>query len=44
MASSRFDDLKRNLIDRSHSEILKDLEASHSRLNKRLKVKLEIET
>ncbi|KAJ4728404.1 Kinesin-like protein [Melia azedarach] len=41
MASSRFDDLKRNLIDRSHSEILKDLEASHSRLNKRLKIQTQ---
>ncbi|RDX63551.1 hypothetical protein CR513_58011, partial [Mucuna pruriens] len=35
-ASSGVDDLKRR-IDRSHSEILKDLEASHSRLHKRCK-------
>ena len=37
MASSGVDDLKRH-IDRSHSEILKDLEASQSRLHKRFKV------
>ncbi|XVF13740.1 hypothetical protein REPUB_Repub08aG0233800 [Reevesia pubescens] len=37
-ASSRLEDIKRSLIDRSHSEILKDLEASHSRLNKRFKI------
>lgn len=38
LASSRLEDIKRSLIDRSHSEILKDLEASHSRLHKRFKV------
>lgn len=38
MAVSHLDNLKRNLIDRSHSEILKDLEASHTRLQKRFKV------
>ena len=37
LASSGVDDLKRR-IDRSHSEILKDLEASNSRLHKRFKV------
>lgn len=37
LASSRVDELKRQ-IDRSHSEILKDLEASQSRLHKRFKV------
>ncbi|KAG8480568.1 hypothetical protein CXB51_024532 [Gossypium anomalum] len=31
-ASSRLEDIKRNLINRSHYEILKDLDASHSRL------------
>ncbi|KAK5836263.1 hypothetical protein PVK06_012037 [Gossypium arboreum] len=31
-ASSRLEDIKRNLINRSHSEIFKDLDASHSRL------------
>ncbi|KAJ0053455.1 hypothetical protein Pint_03568 [Pistacia integerrima] len=41
MASSRLDDLKRNLIERSHSEILKDLEASHSRLHKRFKIQTQ---
>lgn len=40
MAFSRLDDQKRNLIERSHSEILKDLEASHSRLHKRFKVNI----
>ncbi|XP_040939282.1 uncharacterized protein [Gossypium hirsutum] len=35
--SSRLEDIKHNLIDRSHSEILKDLDASHSRLHKRFK-------
>ncbi|KAG8497198.1 hypothetical protein CXB51_008569 [Gossypium anomalum] len=30
--SSRLEDIKRNLINRSHSKILKDLDASHSRL------------
>ncbi|KAJ6962803.1 hypothetical protein NC652_001441 [Populus alba x Populus x berolinensis] len=38
LASSRFDDIKSRLIDRSHSEIIKDLEASHSRLHKRFKI------
>lgn len=37
LASSTLDDLKRHL-DRSNSEILKDFEASHSRLHKRFKV------
>lgn len=37
LASSRVDELKRQ-IDCSHSEILKDLEASQSRLRKRFKV------
>ncbi|KAF7809425.1 kinesin-like protein [Senna tora] len=37
LASSRVDELKRQ-IDRSHSEILKDLEASQSRLHKRFKM------
>ncbi|KAM7263009.1 hypothetical protein ACFE04_000692 [Oxalis oulophora] len=41
LASSRLDDLKRNLIDRSHSEILKDLEASLSRLHKRIKIQTQ---
>ncbi|XP_044503895.1 uncharacterized protein LOC123224325 [Mangifera indica] len=41
MAFSRLDDLKRNLIERSHSEILKDLEASHSRLHKRFKIQTQ---
>lgn len=40
-ASSRLDDVKRNLIERSHSEILKDLEASQSRLNKRFKIQTQ---
>ncbi|XVE99946.1 hypothetical protein REPUB_Repub03eG0243900 [Reevesia pubescens] len=40
-ASSRLDDIKRSLIDRSHSEILKDLEASHSRLHKRFKIQTQ---
>ncbi|KAG8485975.1 hypothetical protein CXB51_019293 [Gossypium anomalum] len=31
-ASSRLEDIKRNLINRSHSEILKDLDPSHSHL------------
>ncbi|GLT91304.1 hypothetical protein SLE2022_091980 [Rubroshorea leprosula] len=39
--SSRLEDVKRNLIDRSHSEILKDLEASHSRLHKRYKIQTQ---
>ncbi|XP_065879343.1 uncharacterized protein [Euphorbia lathyris] len=38
MASSRIHDLKSNLIDRSHSEILKDVEASVSRFHKRFKI------
>ncbi|KAJ6714719.1 hypothetical protein OIU85_026247 [Salix viminalis] len=38
LASSRLDDIKCRLIDRSHSEIIKDLEASHSRLHKRFKI------
>ncbi|XWS49457.1 hypothetical protein CRYUN_Cryun12cG0005300 [Craigia yunnanensis] len=40
-ASSRLEDIKRSLINRSHSEILKDLEASHSRLHKRFKIQTE---
>lgn len=40
-ASSRLDDVKRNLIERSHSEILKDLESSQSRLNKRFKIQTQ---
>ncbi|KAF5744678.1 hypothetical protein HS088_TW07G00255 [Tripterygium wilfordii] len=39
LLSSRLDDLRRNLIDRSQAEILKDAEASDSRLHKRLKIK-----
>lgn len=39
LASSRLDHLKRH-IDHSHSEILKDLDASQSRLHKRFKVSL----
>ncbi|CAK7356003.1 unnamed protein product [Dovyalis caffra] len=38
LASSRFEDIKCRLIDCSHSEIIKDLEASHSRLHKRFKI------
>ena len=37
LASSRLDHLKRH-IEHSHSEIIKDLQASHSRLHKRFKV------
>ncbi|XP_023756672.1 uncharacterized protein LOC111905215 [Lactuca sativa] len=37
MASSNVDSIKRHL-DFSHSEILKDMEASHSRLHKRFKI------
>ncbi|XP_024032321.1 uncharacterized protein LOC21405514 [Morus notabilis] len=37
LASSRLDDLKRH-IDRSHSEILKDIDASSSRLHRRFKI------
>ncbi|GMY17905.1 Tumor necrosis factor alpha-induced protein like [Fagus crenata] len=40
LASSRLDHLKRH-IDRSHSEILKDLEASQSRLHKRFKIQTQ---
>ena len=39
MASSRVDDLKRH-IDRSHAVIIKELDASYSRLHKRFKVSL----
>lgn len=38
LASSRFQHLKSDLIDHSHSEIIKDLEAFQSRLHKRFKV------
>jgi hypothetical protein len=41
LASSRLDDLKRH-IDRSHSEILKELDSSQSRLHKRFKVSLSL--
>ncbi|XP_021886888.1 uncharacterized protein LOC110806367 isoform X2 [Carica papaya] len=41
-ASSRVDDIKRNLIDRSHSEIVKDFEASYSRLHKRFKIQTQM--
>ncbi|MFS8030622.1 hypothetical protein Hanom_Chr17g01536211 [Helianthus anomalus] len=37
MTSSNVDSLKRH-VDFSHSEILKDMEASHSRLHKRFKI------
>ncbi|KAI3812496.1 hypothetical protein L1987_17206 [Smallanthus sonchifolius] len=37
VASSNVDSLKRH-VDFSHSEILKDMEASHSRLHKRFKI------
>lgn len=37
LAYSRVEDLKRH-IERSHSEILKDLDSSYSRLHKRFKV------
>ncbi|OMO87870.1 hypothetical protein CCACVL1_08711 [Corchorus capsularis] len=40
-SSSRLEDIKRSLIDRSHSEILKDLEASQSRLHKRFKMETQ---
>ncbi|XP_012075078.1 uncharacterized protein LOC105636423 isoform X2 [Jatropha curcas] len=43
MSSSRLHHVKSNLIDHSHSEILKDLEAFHSRLHKRFKVMDEAE-
>ena len=39
LASSRLDHLKRH-IEHSHSEIIKDLQASHSRLHKRFKVRI----
>ncbi|GAV86489.1 LOW QUALITY PROTEIN: hypothetical protein CFOL_v3_29919, partial [Cephalotus follicularis] len=39
--ASSHDDIKRNIIDLSHSEILKDLEASHSRLRKRFKIQTQ---
>ena len=39
LASSRLDHLKRH-IEHSHSEIVKDLQASHSRLHKRFKVRI----
>ncbi|KAL5550813.1 hypothetical protein UlMin_000989 [Ulmus minor] len=37
MASSHLDDLKRH-IDRSHTEILKEIDASYCRLHKRVKI------
>ncbi|KAL3497971.1 hypothetical protein ACH5RR_040703 [Cinchona calisaya] len=40
LASSRLDSIKRQL-DRSQSEILKDIEASQSRLQKRLKIQTQ---
>ncbi|KAK9277001.1 hypothetical protein L1049_006540 [Liquidambar formosana] len=40
LASSRLDSIKSN-VDRSHSEILKDLEASQSRLHKRFKIQTQ---
>ncbi|KAG7955998.1 hypothetical protein I3843_11G102500 [Carya illinoinensis] len=40
LASSRLDHLKRH-IDHSHSEILKDLDASQSRLHKRFKIQTQ---
>ncbi|KAF3447877.1 hypothetical protein FNV43_RR08583 [Rhamnella rubrinervis] len=40
LASSRLDDLKRH-IDRSHSEIFKDLDAFNTRLHKRFKIQNE---
>ncbi|KAL7182342.1 hypothetical protein ACSBR1_041111 [Camellia fascicularis] len=40
LASSRLDSIKRQL-DRSHSEILKDMEASQSRLHKRFKIQTQ---
>ncbi|KAB1216286.1 hypothetical protein CJ030_MR4G026704 [Morella rubra] len=40
LASSRLDHLKRH-IDHSHSEILKDLDASQSRLHKRFKLQTQ---
>ncbi|XP_071721846.1 uncharacterized protein [Rutidosis leptorrhynchoides] len=41
LASSQLDDMKRNLIDRSHLEILKELESSVSRLHKRFKIQTQ---
>lgn len=41
LASSRLDSVKRQL-DRSHSEILKDIEAFQSRLHKRFKVSITL--
>ncbi|XP_062147175.1 uncharacterized protein LOC133854917 [Alnus glutinosa] len=40
LASSHLDDLKRH-IDRSHSEILKELDSSQSRLHKRFKIQTQ---
>ncbi|KAL6951869.1 hypothetical protein U1Q18_048730 [Sarracenia purpurea var. burkii] len=40
MASSRLDSIKRQ-IDRSHSEILKDKEASQTRLHKRFRIQTQ---
>ncbi|XP_050268647.1 uncharacterized protein LOC126713047 [Quercus robur] len=40
LASSRLDHLKRH-IEHSHSEIIKDLQASHSRLHKRFKIQTQ---
>ncbi|XP_039012599.1 uncharacterized protein LOC120141901 [Hibiscus syriacus] len=40
-ASSQLEDMKRNLIDRSHSEILMDFDASQSRLHKRFKIQTQ---
>ncbi|KAG8634055.1 hypothetical protein MANES_17G008100v8 [Manihot esculenta] len=42
LASSRFQHLKSDLIDHSHSEIIKDLEAFQSRLHKRFKMQSQI--
>ena len=41
LAASRLESIKRQL-DHSHSEILKDIEASQSRLSKRFKVSLSL--
>lgn len=40
MSASRLDGIKRHL-DRSHSEIIKDIEASQSRLHKRFKIQTQ---
>ncbi|KAK7848697.1 hypothetical protein CFP56_004517 [Quercus suber] len=40
LVSSRLDHLKRH-IEHSHSEIIKDLQASHSRLHKRFKIQTQ---